>query len=69
MLIRCDNCNKKIVKYGNKSVDWKHHFCNRKCYTAYRLKHPRMTNNHNKKYNWDMQQKLTKLAKLRKKST
>jgi len=66
MLTKCDNCGKQINIHGKKRKSWKHHFCNRFCYTEYRLKHPEMMYYNKKAYNWDMQKKLAKLAELRK---
>ena len=69
MLTKCSNCGKKINIHGIKRRSWKHHFCDRNCYNEYRLKHPKHMKNHKKKYNWNMQRKLKKLANLRKKET
>ena len=69
MMVKCDNCGKKVNIHGKKRKSWKHHFCNRDCYIEYKRKHPRHSKNHNKKYNWNMQRKLSKLAELRKKYT
>ena len=36
MRTKCDNCGKSI-RVQNKN--WKHHFCDRKCYFEYRQNH------------------------------
>jgi len=69
MLTNCSNCKKRISIHGKKREKWKHHFCDRKCYTEYRHKHPEQYGSHIKKYNWSLQQKLNTFAEIRKNNT
>jgi len=63
MRVKCDTCGKNISKEPCEVKRFKHHFCNKKCYIEYRIKHP---NKNKGKRDMGPQRKLRKFAELRK---
>ena len=60
----CNNCNKDIIKHS-RNRKWKHHFCNRECYSEYAKNHPETFNNKNRRYDMTHLNKVETFAEIR----
>ena len=63
MRIRCENCSELVTKNPQTIRKYKHNFCDKDCYFAYRRKHPEEYIN-NVKEDMSQSRKIKKMAEI-----